>query len=163
MCNKTCAMMFLTQEKKKDLTTSGVTRYCSSKSLTTDNDLTLPYVQIRKVPTIRPEHGQYDPISTQLWRPLQHTVLCLTRSAQVGPVLFPLHQHGSRQDRTDTMATGRYVMRLGYMGLPSNPIIRKALFHLHSILLPRGFKQLSSQFCPPITAPNTHPGFISTA
>ena len=52
-----------------------------------------------------------------------------------------------------------YIMRLSYIALPSNPIIRKALLHLHPILWPRGNKQqLSSQFCTPTTDPNTHPG-----
>lgn len=46
-----------------------------------------------------------------------------------------------------------------HVGLPSNPISRKALCHLHPILLPTGNEQLSSQFHPPVRSPPNTPWF----
>lgn len=72
---------------------------------------------------------------------------------------FPLPEEGSRENRAQR--DHRVVLRgrAGYVGLPSNPISRKALCHLHPILLPTGNEQLSSQFHPSVRSPLNTPWF----
>lgn len=99
----------------------------------------------------------YHPASRKLWRPPQN--MCCARGGQHrwDPHCFLSTRMAGVQTELTPWLQGDTLWGLA-MGTPYNPITRKGLFHPHPILLPRRNKQLSSQFCPPITA-NTQPRF----
>lgn len=156
--HKHTCMMFNTALCVMPKNWPGFISYSSSKSYQLLATQLYLHLWIRTVPTI--SSGQCDSTDIKICNETrQGAPKCEHCAGGDGTWVVSSPPGGSRENRAQRDHRVALQGRAGYAGLPSNPISRKALCHLHPILLPTGNEELSSQFHPPVRSPPNTPWF----